>query len=228
MRKLVLIPVALSICMSMGGCPKLNDSYDDYDDDRGEEIVYDYRQEFEYEVQDGVIQGGIISDGSGITINPATKPQAPTGEATTPAYAPDSIVGDWVSAHRSDRIIYVTIYTFNADGTYAEQNIEYTHVSYQPEMFYEGATGWQGIPMGFPYYTGTYTLEGNTVTMSCTSDTYEEFNPPIVSTLKVVSFDAESGVFSNEMGEAKYIRNFPTNDPFVENLCAELGIDTTP
>jgi len=235
MRRLFLVPVALSICMSMSGCPKMNNLRQN----NSNEVAYDQKVEFQYEVQGGTMQNGYISNGNGIVISTAPNPDAvspstPVTPAvpTTPA-EPDTpvsnnqLVGTWETIRRSDTYLYRDYIEFYADGTFSQGESEYTHTKYQPELFYDQPEGWRAVPMGFPYWYGTYTVEGNVITLTTLGDSIEESTTPSTDTLIIHSISDSDAIFGDQSGGNRYIKNFKPTDSekYIEELCALMGVD---
>lgn len=234
MRKLVLIPLAAAICMSLSGCPKITISIDrgenEQENDRAELIT---DQQFEIEGQGGTVISGYVTDGSGnavvirpvdpndATESPTGQTQAPT-EATTPS-SNSQLVGEWSSVTREGKYLIPHTITFNADGTFYEYSSEYTHTSYDPQLFAGFGDGWEPLPMGFPGWYGTYTVSGSTVTMITLGDDIGSIDSPITNTLTIDSLGGSTAVFNGQ----QYLKNFtPSNsDQYIEELCAALGVD---
>ena len=224
MRKLILVPLAMSICMSMSGCPKLSIDFE-RNNARETEAAFDQRIEFNYEVQDGTMVNGFISDGNGVVINTQPTGQTPT-ESGTPATSSE-LVGTWNTVHRSGNYLYRYYIEFYADGTFTQGNTDYTHTSYEPQLFPDQFEGWHAIPMGFPFSYGTYTVEGNTITMVTLGDDVDSITAPETNTLTIESMNGQTAQLTKNGATNQYLKNFtPTNqDKFVEELAAALGVD---
>ena len=144
----------------------------------------------------------------------------------------DIIVGDWVIAERHGDYINTTYYSFLPDGTFNAGGCEYMHTSVNPELFYEGAEGWEAVPMGFPYEYGTYTVYDNYVEIVCLGIEFEEYNEPYVIRMSISEYDGQSAVFianleNGSCSEAKrFLKDFKYER--VEELCEALNIDVTP
>ena len=223
MRKLILVPLAAAICMSMSGCPKINISIDRGGDAaQSNQGQLNMDQSFEYDVQDGAMVNGFISGGNGISrdTQPTGESQKPT--ESTPA-STGELVGTWNTVSRSGKYLYPHTIEFNADGTFYEYSSEYTHTSYDPQLFAGFGDSWEPLPMGFPGWYGTYTVSGNTVTMVTLGDDIGSVDSPVTNTLTVDSINGDVAVFNGQ----QYLKNFtPSNtDTFVEELAAALGVD---
>lgn len=230
MRKLILVPLAAAICMSMSACPKT----DMFEQSERNEIALDQKVDFEYQVQDGNMVNGYVSGGNALTNTPETKPQPsqdatpPTGQTQPPAEAttPSSnaqLVGTWSSVSRQGNYLIPHTIDFKADGTFYEYSSEYTHTSYNPQLFAGFEPGWKPLPMGFPGWYGTYTVSGNTVTQITTGDDIGSVGEPSTNTLTIDSLSDDTAVFNGQT----YLKNFtPSNsDQHIEELCAALGVD---
>ena len=177
---------------------------------------------------------GYISGGDGtVIINPgelpgntvatlapeAQKPQ----ESTTPQASTNQLVGTWSSVSRQGNYLIPHTIDFKADGTFYEYSSEYTHTSYDPQLFAGCEPGWEPLPMGFPGWFGTYTVSGNTVTQITTGDDVGSVGEPSTNTLTIDSLSDDTAVFNGQT----YLKNFtPSNsDQYIEELCAALGVD---
>lgn len=234
MRKLILIPLAAAICMSMSGCPKIHISIDRGNEPESNraEIITDSRLEFQGE--GGEMINGYVSDGNGNMVvvvrptDPSKEPQTTTGqtqppsESTTPS-SNAQLVGTWSSVSRQGNYLIPHTIEFKADGIFYEYTSEYTHTSYDPQLFQGYAPGWEPLPMGFPGWYGTYTVSGNTVTMVTLGDDVGSITSPETNTLTIGSVGGQSAVFNGQT----YLKNFsPSNsDLYIEELCAALGVD---
>ena len=81
--------------------------------------------------------------------------------------------------------------------------------------------------MGFPGWYGTYTVEGNTITMVTLGDDVESITTPETNTLTIESMNGQTVQLTKNGATNQYLKNFtPTNqDKFVEELAAALGVD---
>lgn len=144
----------------------------------------------------------------------------------------DIIVGEWSTAERHGDTIYTTYYYFQADGTFNAAGCEYMHVSAAPDLFGEGAEGWQVVPMGYPYEYGNYTVYDDYVEIVCYGMEFEEYDEPYVVQMRLSEYDGQSAVFiahleDGSCSEARvFLKDFKFKD--VEELCEVLNIDVTP
>ena len=229
MRKIITFTLLCALCISLASCSigPFTISYKGNDrEEKAEE------SDFSFAIiqgeSDGNMQHVIISDGSGISVGTQPTDSSPSTEVTTPAYDPASLIGTWNTVSRSDKYLCPSYVEFHADGTFTKGESEYTHTSYNPDLFYGQPEGWHAVPMGFPYEYGTYTVNGNIITLTILGDSIEEsYDSTVTQTLTIEQIGEESAIFSNDFGTNTYLKNFKANnsDNFIEELCAALGVD---
>lgn len=150
--------------------------------------------------------------------------------------ANSELVGMWTSASRSDDYITTSWYDFHADGTFETGGVEYMHTSTAPELFPGYEDGWHTVPMGFPYTYGTYKVEDDKIILTIKGDSIDfgEGVEPYESILYIRAFGgdrAKFGFFINTIdGEEEIVNEYLKDFEYdkIEELCDELGVDTTP
>ncbi len=138
----------------------------------------------------------------------------------------EAIVGHWVSAVRTDNLIYTTYYSFNSDGTFEMGGCEYMHTSYMPDMFIGMPEGWQVVPMGYPYTSGTYTVENDIIKLQGQGmgegDVWEYNN---ILTVKSIESEFLTTLEESDL-EHRYYKCSANTE--IEEICNALGLPTAP
>ena len=147
-------------------------------------------------------------------------------ESSQDAFEPAAyIVGSWSSARREGDTIITSFYEFKADGTCEEGGVEYMPTAMYKELFPGATEDWEVAPMGFPYSFGTYTVNGNTVTVTVTGDSVDSISESFTYTLTVDPLESDRATFTGSLGAHTFVK---VSNVDLKELCSLVGVDMTP
>lgn len=173
------------------------------------------------------LEGSEGSENLGGTDLPvSSSEESSSEESSQDAFEPAAyIVGSWSSARREGDTIITSYYEFKADGTCEEGGVEYMPTAMYKELFPGATEDWEVAPMGFPYSFGTYTVNGNTVTVTVTGDSVDSISESFTYTLTVDPLESDRATFTGSLGAHTFVK---VSDVDLKELCSLVGVDMTP
>ncbi len=188
-----------------------------------------FKVKVKYEETDDYSAGTVISQSvdygteleKGSTITIVVAKEKPT-ESSANA---EKLWGMWQAPWREGDIIYVNNYDFKPDGTFSVSTVEYENAQLTG---FQGESGWYVVPKGAPQYSGTYTVEGNTVKFHFTRvigegedeavDFTEQWTLVGTSSFQIMAY--------NNTQNMKYMHLVQYGQDF-EKLCLYANVDTS-
>ncbi len=192
-------------------------------EDQGFNVNVEYEETNDYTagtvISQSVAYGTELEKGSTITIYVAK--EKPT-ESTASA---EKLWGMWQAPWREGNIIYVNNYDFKPDGTFSVSTTEYENAQLTG---YQGESGWYVVPKGAPLYSGTYTLDGRTVTFHYTRVIGEGEDEAVNFTEQWTLWGSSSFEIMayNDTQNSKYMHLVQSGQDF-EKLCLYANVDTS-
>ncbi len=170
-------------------------------------------------ISQSVAYGTELEKGSTITIYVAK--EKPT-ESTASA---EKLWGMWQALWREGNIIYVNNYDFKPDGTFSVSTVEYENAQLTG---YQGESGWYVVPKGAPLYSGTYTLDGRTVTFHYTRVIGEGEDEAVNFTEQWTLWGSSSMEIMayNDTQNSKYMHLVQYGQDF-DRMCLLANVDTS-
>lgn len=184
-------------------------------------------------VGDGeVVYSNDDKNGIGLIVPPATDKEDKTA---TVEVTPERLKGLWTNVHRDGDYLKRSSYDFYDGNSVTVYGSEYLHSANVPELFVGQSYGWHPAPMGFPCSYGTYTIDGNRVTLTLRDEFSEPTDPSYEMVLEIreitdeyIELAVDNGydpVFENR----RYVTDSYTyGDDYIVEICNRLGVNTEP